>query len=161
MTLATQLELNGGDRARIDSALENAFASGMSVQAEYGCLSRRSGVLVVPVRPSEYPQDMWGFTETLAGVEIALSDSGLLVRLTPAVRQKMIVVASVPGKGAIALETQDGKEYEDLAGLLGVGVQGLSGTSIEGYAFDSDQERLEVVEEARADYPHADFSKVA
>jgi hypothetical protein len=104
---------------------------------------------------------MWGFTETLAGVEIALSDSGLLVRLTPAVRQKMIVVASVPGKGAIALETQDGKEYEDLAGLLGVGVQGLSGTSIEGYAFDSDQERLEVVEEARADYPHADFSKVA
>jgi|GEM_PF-3654789 len=132
---------------------------GASIDA--GTVTERQGYLVLPVTPASYPEDMSQFIWTLADIEIGLRDEGYRVRLFPGVRQRMIVVATVPGRGEIAYRTVDGEEWSDLARLLDVAERDLNGTTFEGYAFDSKDEMDEVVAEAKTEHPSAEFMMVA
>lgn len=120
-----------------------------------------NGKMTFKIRPAEYPEDMFGFYKDLAAAEINLCDKGYKVRLLPDIKQRLIIVANVPGTGEIAIQSEDGNEFEDLAKILGIEVVKLDGTLYEGYAYDSQSEKEEVLIEAKKEHPEADFSKVA
>lgn len=132
-----------------------------SAQIDVDGVTNRNGEILVPIRPDRYPEDMYGFLAKLAAAEISLRDGGYKLRLTPGINQRMIVVASVPNRGEVVIESEDGREYQDLAGALNLTEQALNGTMIEGYAFDSATEREQVLKEAKDEHPGADFSRVA
>lgn len=101
-----------------------------------------------------------GFLTGLAEAEIALRDAGLKVRLDPAYAQRMLFVATVPDRGEIAYTTVDGSETRDLARLLGLSEGALDIVDLDGYVFDTEADLEQVLNEAKAEHPDVDLSRV-
>lgn len=142
--------------ARIEAALAHyAGPFGVIRIVPDGVMLRR-GRRYVPVSPDKYPRSFFSFLDAIARAEIELRDSGEDVTLTPAIKQRMVVVASLPpdGKEFLYLST-DGNEFDDLARLLEL--RGLFDiTAIEAFAYDDPEELAGALEQARNKHPKAE-----
>lgn len=155
--MPTVTELTQADLERIQEAIDRAMPEGMRARSE---ATVRGGHVQVKVQPLDYPEAMLAFIEGLAKAEIALRDGGIPARLEPDFRQRMLVVGTPHGRAPIAYRSTDGTEYADLARLLGVSETSLIPMGIEGYPYDSPEDFAVALEDAKAEHPDADFSRV-
>lgn len=109
---------------------------------------------------SDYPEDRYELYRKLASVEIELRDAGIPVHLYLDYQQRLLVVVAVAGKREVALLSHDGDVLSDVAKLLGNDELAESAT-VDTYAYDSTNEIDIVIQEAKADHPDADFSRIA
>ena len=145
---------------QIRSALSSAFPNGPQGDFDGHEVTKRNGDFVVPVHAKEYPSNMFGFMEGLAIAEINLRDSGFKVRLYPDIPQRKIFVASVEGKGTFAYLSEDGRETEVLAELVGTDKDSLGNYEFEGFPYDNKEDFASALTEAKEEYPSVDFSGV-
>jgi hypothetical protein len=111
--------------------------------------------IYVDVVPEQYPTSMIGFYDALARTEIDLRDEGKDVILRPAVKQRFLVVATLPDGREVAFHSRDGDEYEDLVRLMDL-PNLPSPTMIEGYPYDNDDDLEHAKAEAISEHPKAE-----
>ena len=157
MTKNPTIRLTTAQREQIRAALDAAFPHGPGADISEEATETRH-TLLVDVRPHEYPEAMYDYLLALATAQIALSDEGLRVSLVPDIPQRYLLVAWPRVGSPIAFLSVKGREQADLNAA--VPEAGAADWKWEPYAYDSQEELAEVLEEARRDHPDADFSRV-
>lgn len=157
--MPTYIDLPDEQKGLIRAALADALPQDVHADFEEDGTMERNGEILLMIQPREYPEAMYDFIGALAKAEIALRDQGLKVRLHPDVRQRMLVVATLESGGEVAYLSTDGSELEDLQRALGVRVKELAGAEYATYPYDSEDDLVYALDEARAEHPDADYGR--
>jgi|GEM_PF-4368404 len=143
-------------RDQVNCALAKNATKDMDMDAVWDDATIHGDRIYLPIRWKTRPRTRFEFVYAISGAEVELRDEGIDIELVPEYRQAYIVVAHVHGEPEpFMFESEEGREYDDLATLTGHKVIPGKEINIEGYPFDNPAEKEIALREAQAEYPNA------